>query len=125
MFKICLLIVFLAGMQLHLNGQCPGNALWLNGENDGIMKDPVLIGGSVMVYASTSGTMSNGRPLYRTTGSVWKALHYGGSQVWNNRFSLESPSLRRIASMESVQFYWLQPQPDSNAQHRWIPISFI
>jgi Secretion system C-terminal sorting domain len=103
MFKLCLTIVFLAGMQLHVSGQCTGNALWLNGENDGNMKDTALIGGSVMVYASTSGTMTNGRPLYRTTGSVWKGLYYGGLQVWRaySSFGSNYTSFKLSAPLDS------------------------
>ncbi len=90
MFRLYLSIVLFAGIQLTANGQCTGNALWLNEENDGDMKDTALIGGSVMVYASTSGTMTSGRPLYRTTSSLWKGVQYGGLQVWRAYSSIGS-----------------------------------
>jgi hypothetical protein len=103
MFKLCLTIILFAGIQLQLNGQCPGNALWLNGENDGSMRDTALIGGSVMVYATTSGTMTNGRPLYRSTSSTWRGLYYGGLQVWRAYSSIGSnyTSFKLTAPLDS------------------------
>lgn len=80
----------IAGIHLHLNAQCSGNAIWLNDPNDGLMEDTGLIAGSVLVYASTNGTMSSGRPLYRTTSSTWKGLNYAGLQVWRAYSSIAS-----------------------------------
>jgi hypothetical protein len=54
------------------------------------MEDTGLIAGSVLVYASTNGTMSSGRPLYRTTSSTWKGLNYTGLQVWRAYSSIAS-----------------------------------
>ena len=62
--------------------QCStGGAAWLNGLNNGIMRDTGLIAGSVMVYANTVGTMTGGRPLYGIGSSTWKGLTYAALVV--------------------------------------------
>ncbi len=108
MFKLCLITIVFFSVQSPVFGQCAtSNALWLNGENDGLMKDTGLIGGSVMVYASTTGTMSSGRPLYRTTSSTWKGLSYGGLQIWRAYSSIGS----------NFSYYKLDTPLDSNFIH--------
>jgi Secretion system C-terminal sorting domain len=101
MQRFCFILLLVLLVQLRGLGQCiTGGAQWLNGENDGVMSDTGLIGGYVLVYAVTQGTMSNGRPLYRIGGSTWKGLNYASLQVWraystpvSNRtyFKLDSP----------------------------------
>jgi hypothetical protein len=70
-------------MKGQLIGQCSsGGASWLNGQNDGVYSDTGILGGYVQVIARTVGTMSSGRPLYRTGSSTWKSLPYQSLQVW-------------------------------------------
>jgi len=83
MFRTLLSLLLLFCIENELNGQCSsGGAVWLNGQNDGQMRDTGLLGGWVQVYARTVGTMSSGRPLYRVGSSSWKGLPYASLQVW-------------------------------------------
>ncbi|HEX5667152.1 MAG TPA: T9SS type A sorting domain-containing protein [Chitinophagaceae bacterium] len=101
MSRICFIFLLALLVQARGLGQCSsGGAQWLNGENDGVMRDTGLIGGYVPVYAVTQGTMVSGRPLYRIGSSTWKGLNYASLQVWRaysspgtNRtyFKLDSP----------------------------------
>jgi hypothetical protein len=101
MSRICFIFFIALLVQVSGLGQCSsGGAQWLNGENDGVMRDTGLIGGYVPVYAVTQGTMVSGRPLYRIGSSTWKGLNYASLQVWRaysspgtNRtyFKLDSP----------------------------------
>jgi hypothetical protein len=101
MWRLCFILSLVILVHIKGLGQCTiGGAQWLNGENDGVMRDTGLIGGYVLVYAATQGTMTNGRPLYRIGSSTWKGLNYAALQVFransspgSNRtyFKLDSP----------------------------------
>ncbi len=105
-FSFILIVAML--VQIKGLGQCSsGGAQWLNGENDGVMRDTGLIGGYVPVYAVTQGTMTNGRPLYRIGSSTWKGLNYASLQVWR---AYSSPGTNRT-------YFKLDSPLDSNRIH--------
>jgi len=78
MFRLYLSIVLFAGIQLTANGQCTGNALWLNEENDGNMKDTALIGGGcygVRINFRNHGQRQAIVPYYKLClerSSIWR-----------------------------------------------------
>ncbi len=108
MFRYCLILILSFLIFSTGRGQCTsGGAQWLNGENDGVMRDTGLIGGYVIVRAVTVGTMTSGRPLYRIGSSTWKSLNYAALQVW-----------RAYSSIGSNYTYFKLDNPlDSNQIH--------
>lgn len=92
---------------LDAESQCStGGAIWTSA-TDGIMNATGVIAGINIVQAGTVGTMTSGRPLYRTSGSTWKGLNFAALEVWR-AYSLPGAN---------YTYFKLQTPMDSNYIH--------